>query len=158
GGWNDAAFVAAEVRNRRNIARALIIGTVTVTLIYLAVNVAYLSALGFEGVRNSNAVAAAVLARGPNIGEEASKAMSLLVMVCALVAINGLIFTGSRGYATLGAQHSVFAWLGQWHPRLGSPVWSLLVQALISIAMIGAVGTEPGRKSIDRALTTAGFN
>src|SRR5262249_44494820 len=60
GGWNDAAFVAAEVRKRRNIIRSLILGVVIITVIYLAVNVAYLRVLGFEGMRKSYTVAADV--------------------------------------------------------------------------------------------------
>src|SRR5207302_7793582 len=54
GGWNDAAFVAAEMRNkRRNIPLALVLGTTGIMLIYLFVNAAYLLSLGFEGVQNS---------------------------------------------------------------------------------------------------------
>jgi amino acid transporter len=155
GGWNDAAFVAAELRNRRHIPLALILGTVGITVIYLTVNVAYLLVLGFEGVRQSKAVAADVLSRP--LGDFGEKAMCLLVMISALGAINGLILTGSRVYSSLGAEHSVFAWLGRWHPRLGSPVWSLLAQALISLAMIAAVGTEPGRQTLDELLQRIGL-
>src|SRR5262249_2638463 len=47
GGWADISFVAAEVRNpERNIFRALVLGTLAVTAIYLAVNLAFLWALG----------------------------------------------------------------------------------------------------------------
>src|SRR5262249_29746847 len=46
GGWNDAALVAAEVRDpRRNIPRALILGTCIITLIYVLVNAAYVRGL-----------------------------------------------------------------------------------------------------------------
>ena len=49
GGWSHAAYVAAEVRDqRRNLPRALVLGIAGITLIYLAVNAAYLAALGFE--------------------------------------------------------------------------------------------------------------
>ena len=54
GGWNDAAFVAAEVRHRhRNMPLALILGTAGITVIYLLVNAAFLWGLGFEGVKAS---------------------------------------------------------------------------------------------------------
>ena len=43
GGWTHAAYVAAEVRDeRRNLPRALMLGIAGITLIYLAVNAAYL--------------------------------------------------------------------------------------------------------------------
>jgi amino acid transporter len=147
GGWNDSAFVAAEVRNRRNIVRALLLGTAFIALIYLAVNVAYLRALGFDAMRDSFTVAADVgkLVRG----EDGQRAISILVMVSALGAINGLIFTGSRVYSTLGTEHRVFAVLGRWSGRYRSPVWSLLIQAAICLAMIVGVGTQVGRDAID---------
>src|SRR5262249_15835518 len=92
GGWNDAAFVAAEVRKRRNIIRSLILGTLIITVVYLAVNVAYLRVLGFEDMRKSFTVAADVGAK--TLGGNGDLAISVLVMVSALGAINGLIFTG----------------------------------------------------------------
>jgi len=148
GGWNDAAYVAADVHDgRRNIPRSLILGTVAITAIYLVVNVAYLWGLGFEGVRNSSAVAVDVLAQP--LGKWGATAMSLLVMISALGAVNGLIFTGSRLYSAVGTDHSVFAWLGRWHPRLGTPVGALLAQAIISGAMVIAVGTSFGQSGIN---------
>ena len=39
GGWNEMAFVAAEVKEpRKNILRALLVGTLAVTAIYVLVN------------------------------------------------------------------------------------------------------------------------
>ena len=62
GGWNEAAYVAAELRERRrNVIRALVFGVGLVTLIYLAVNVAYVAALGVGRVRASDVVAARVM-------------------------------------------------------------------------------------------------
>src|SRR5262249_41002516 len=129
GGWNDAAFVASEVRNRRNIARALILGTAIITVVYVATNVALLRALRFGKVRSSWAVAADV---GELVNKEpGSRAISILVMISVLGTINGLTFTGSRVYSSLGSENSIFALLGCWSPRFGSPVWALLIQAAI---------------------------
>lgn len=148
GGWNDAAFVASEVRDRhRNIPKALFLGIGGITLVYLLVNLAYLWALGFDGLRSSGEPAADVL-KGP-FGEAGAKVMSLLVMLSALGALNGLIFTGSRIYTALGREHSVFAFLGRWDPRVGVPVWSIIVQAVVSLLLILGVGTEEGRNAID---------
>jgi APA family basic amino acid/polyamine antiporter len=147
GGWNDAAFVAGEVRNlRRNLPLALFLGVGLITIIYLLVNLAYLLGLGFDGVQKGD-----VPGRLLNqfLGKSGSATMHLIIIVSALGAVNGLIFTGARIYSALGAEHRVFAWLAQWHPRLGSPHWSLLLQWIIAVAMIGAVGTEPGRRFVD---------
>src|SRR4029077_7543755 len=62
GGWNEAAYLAGEVRDaRRNMTRILVLGVVSVTALYLLVNVAYLAVLGHAGVKASKAVAADVM-------------------------------------------------------------------------------------------------
>src|SRR5690606_30879677 len=95
GGWNDAAFVAAEVRNRkRNLPRALLLGTAGIAAIYLLVNAAFIAALGFDRARASGAIAAEVLERP--LGALGGGAMALIVVISALGAANALIFTGSR--------------------------------------------------------------
>lgn len=156
GGWNDAAYVAAELRDsRRTIVRALIAGTLAITAIYLLVNAAYLWGLGFEGVRQSSAVAADVVQRP--LGPWGARAICLLVMVSALGSVNGMIFAGSRVYSSLGADHRAFALLGRWHPRLGSPVVSLTAQAAICLGMLAVAGTAPGRDAVDAVLAGIGL-
>lgn len=147
GGWNDAAFVAGEVHNvRRNLPLALFIGVGLITLVYLLVNLAYLLGLGFAGVKQRDVPGRLLNAF---LGEYGSAAMHLIIIISALGAVNGLIFTGARIYSALGSEHRIFAWLAQWHPRLGSPHWSLLLQWAITLLMIAGVGTESGRNLID---------
>jgi amino acid transporter len=151
GGWNEMAYVAAEVREpEKNIVRALVLGTLAVTLIYIVLNLAFVQALGFEGLRNAKAVATEVLERTP-AGRFGANFISLLICITALGAINGLIFTGSRIYYAMGSDHRLFAWLGQWSARWGTPVRSLLVQAVVTLALVVGFGlmpsTVPGRES-----------
>ena len=156
GGWNDAAFVTAEVRNRsRNIPLALLYGLGLIVVVYLLVNLAYLRALGFEGLRNSQQPAADALVA--SLGENAGRAMSLLVMVSALGGLNGLILAVSRVHAAMGADHAMFALLGRWSERTKTPLWSLLAQGLITVVMILGVGTSAGRDSINLMLAQSGL-
>ncbi len=69
-----------------------------------------------------------------------------------------LQFDGLIAYSALGAEHSLFARLGRWHPRLGSPVWSLVVQWAIILGMIAMVGTDTGRAAINGVLEAARFD
>lgn len=151
GGWNDAAFVAADMRDRRHIPTTLVLGTGGVMIIYLLINIAYIQGLGFAQTQGFNPKPIAARTLEP-VGDFASRGISLLVMISALGAINGLLFAGSRVCSALGAEHRAFAELGRWNPRLGSPVWSFLALAGISIAMVLAVGTETGRNTIDQAM------
>jgi amino acid transporter len=159
GGWNDAAFVAAEVRDRdRNLPRALLGGTALIALLYVLVNGAYLFGLGSERVEESSRIAADTLALLPGeAGQYGQIAMSMLVMIAALGAVNGLIYTSSRIYATLGTDYSLFAPLGRWNRVLGAPVWSLLLQMLITLGMLVLVATTQGRNAVNTGLTELGF-
>ena len=140
GGWNEMAYVAAEVVNpRRNIARALLLGTAAVTLLYLLVNGAFLYALGYEGLKSSQAVAVdTVRTVFPN---RASALISLLVCLSALGAINGLIFAGARISYAVGRDHSVFGLLGRWHSGTGTPVRALLLQGTVAVILIALLGS-----------------
>ncbi len=138
GGWNDAAFVAAEVRDRkRNLPLALIGGVFGVTAVYLAVNVAYLAGLGFDAARATRTPATDVIEAA--IGRAGGNLASILVMISALGAINGMVLVGSRVYAAAGADHRPLRWLSGWDAERGPPRAALLAQAAVSLAMVFAV-------------------
>lgn len=140
GGWNEMAYVAAEVRDpRRTIVRALCLGLGVVAALYLMVNVAFLSALGYDGLTGSKAVAADTLA---SVFRHAGGGMiSALICLSALGAVNGLIFTGARISYAMGADHRLFRALGRWHPRLGTPAVALVVQGAISVLLLVLLGS-----------------
>jgi APA family basic amino acid/polyamine antiporter len=145
GGWNEMAYVAAEVRRpEKNILRAMLLGTLAVTGIYVLVNLAAVHALGMVGAsRQSAPTDLLALGAGPWAGQ----ILNLLVCISALGAINGQIFTGARIYYALGTEHRLFAWLGRWNDRRGAPVRSLLLQAAVTLALVewfgqGANGFE----------------
>ena len=149
GGWNEMAYVAAEVKDsRRNIVRALVLGTVAVMVLYLLLNGAFLHTLGYSGMAASKAVATdSISAVFP---KTASKLISALVCISALGAVNGLIFTGARISYALGADHRLFGALGRWHQKTGTPVWALLIQGIIAMSLIVLLGSF-----IDTILYTA---
>ncbi len=139
GGWNDIAFVAAEVHQpQRNILRALIMGTTAVTVIYLLVNLAFLRALGLEGLRTASAPAAEVV--GLAFGGVGDRITSVLVCASALGAINGMLLTGARIYYALGQEHTLFRPLGQWSQTWRCPAVSLVVQGLVTAGVVLSFG------------------
>ena len=156
GGWNDAAFVTAEVRNpRRNMPLALVLGTVLVAAVYALVNLAYVRALGFEGVRQSLTPAADVIAIAA--GSAGTACVSVLVLISTLGAVNGMCLAGSRIYAELGTDYPLLKFLAWRHPNTGAPTGSLIAQAFVAVLLILAVGTQRGRDVIDAMLAYGGM-
>ncbi|HOW69717.1 MAG TPA: amino acid permease [Phycisphaerae bacterium] len=140
GGWNEMAYVAAEVINpSRNIVRALLLGTASVTVLYLLVNGAFLYTLGYQGLAASQAVATETVSTV--FPAKAPALISALVCASALGAVNGLIFTGARISFAVGADHRVFRPLGRWDASTGTPVRALLLQAAIAITLIVSLGS-----------------
>jgi amino acid transporter len=134
------AYVAAEVkRPERNILRALLLGAIGVTGLYLLVNLAFLHVLGFDGVRASSAIATdTVESVVPGIG---GVLISVLICLSALGALSGLIFTGARISYAVGRDHRLFRPLGEWHDRLGTPRTALLLQGIIACGLVLALGS-----------------
>jgi basic amino acid/polyamine antiporter, APA family len=150
-GWHEAAYVVADLRDRRNLARAILLGVAAVTAVYLAFNAALLAGLGFHGVRGSQTVASDLLGRA--IGSGGEVAMAVLVMVSALGATNGTILTGGRFFAGFGELHPGFGWLGGGHTRRGAPLVALAAQAAVALGMVALVecGDLWKRWMVDRA-------
>ena len=149
GGWNDAAYVAAELRDgRRNIPRALVLGTGAIVVIYLLVNYAYLRGLGYDAASGSSAIAADVLGRA--FGDLGTVAHVLAGDDLGPWRRQWLDFHRRRVALTLGREHAIFGWLGHWHARRGAPYVALLTQAAISLAMIGVVGIPAGQQLMDK--------
>jgi amino acid transporter len=137
GGWNEAAYLAGEVREpRRNMLRILVGGIVGVTLLYLLVNVGYLAALGQGGVAASKAVGADVMRLAA--GEAGAVALSLIVCVSALTTINAAVFTGARTNFAMGRDYPLFAGLGHWRERGSTPANALLLQGGVTLVLIAA--------------------
>lgn len=134
GGWNEAAYLTAEMRDtRRGIVRALIIGILIITVLYVLLNLAYLNALGLDGVRNSKAIGADLMKA--TWGDKGALVLGVAVITAALSTLNATVFTGARTNYALGRDFALFGFLGQWHER-GTPVNALLLQGVIALLLV----------------------
>jgi len=139
GGWHMVTYTGDEtVDARRTIPRALLIGTLAVTVSYIAVNAAYLAVLSPAAVASSNRVAADFADRVMRSGGAA--AMSALVVLSTLGAMTGIILTGPRVYLAAAHDGLLFRWIGDIHPRYGTPHHAIALQAVWASILV-ATGT-----------------
>jgi amino acid transporter len=142
GGWNEAAYLAGEVRDgRRSMTRILVWGVIAVTALYLLVNVAYLQVLGLGGVRESKAVAADVMRA--IAGDRGAVVIALIVCVSVVTTMNAAIFTGARTTYALGRDFPIFARLGTWRESGSTPANAILLQGAITLALVAAGAVTP---------------
>lgn len=147
GGWSEASYLSSEMKDgRRGISGALIWGLAAVTLLFLLVNLAYLSALGLDGMAASSAVASDVFTLA--FGKESAMIFSVIVILSCLNSLNATLIFGSRSNFAVGQDFRTFAWLGRWHGS-GNPRNSLILQMLISLAVVGlAIITRQGFETV----------
>ena len=156
GGWNEAAYLSGEVRDaRRNMIRILLYGILTVTAVYLLVNIAYLAALGLGGMRDSKAVAADVARLA--LGEKGALVIALVVCLAALTTMNAAIFTGARTTYAMGQDFAFFAKLGAWRASGSTPANALILQGAITLILIIASAVTPDGFSAMVAYTSPVF-
>jgi amino acid transporter len=142
GGWNEAAYLTAEMRDtRRNIVRALVIGILVITVLYLLLNLAYLKALGLSGMQASKAVASDLMRA--SWGEGGAWVLGIVVVSAALSTLNATVFTGARTNYALGRDYVIFRALGRWSDNASAPVNALLLQGAISLALVGLASFTP---------------
>ncbi|HKY18098.1 MAG TPA: amino acid permease, partial [Rhizomicrobium sp.] len=135
GGWNEAAYLSAELRDgKRNMVRVLVISIVAITLLYFSVALAYLYALGFEGLKASNAIAADVMRAA--FGPSGATLIALFVCGSAISTLNATIFTGARVYYALGHDLPGLKFFGVWSARGENPSNAFLLQGAIALALV----------------------
>jgi amino acid transporter len=160
-GWNEAAYIVSEVKRRtKNLPRALLLGTALVIVIYLLANFAFLRGIGLEelgrGNENEKLGFAYDLVHLAWPGEGAV-VINLLIMISALGAANGIIFTTARLCSEFGAEHALFSKLGQWHQRWGTPFAALFFQAsFVSIMMFGVEFLGEGHNQLNTMILITG--
>ena len=137
GGWNEAAYLAGEVRDAgRNMVKILVGGTLAVTVLYLLVNYGYYAALGLGGMKESKAIASDAMRL--IAGDKAALLLALVVCVSALTTMNAAIFTGARTNWAMGQDYPALRFLGAWREKGSTPANALVIQSAITLILIWA--------------------
>jgi APA family basic amino acid/polyamine antiporter len=136
-GWNAAAYVAEEVRNPgRNVPVALGLGTATVVILYLALNLLYLFALspaelgGLQGGRLVDNVAERLFGFG------AGDVLALFSVVSLAASISAMVLAGPRVYYAMARDGLFFGAAARVHPRFRTPIFAIVAQGLWSAVLV----------------------
>jgi len=132
-GFNAAVYVAGEAKDaQRNAPKALIVGTLIVTVLYIALNAAFVYLPPFQTVVGQEAVAAAAAqAIG---GTPAALAIRFVTVLALITSVFSLVMAGPRVYARMaydGVFPSFFRFGGA-----GAPTAAITAQAALAILLI----------------------
>lgn len=134
-GWNNVAMVSSEVQDpRKNLPRALILGTLAVIVIYLAANLAYFFVLSASEVAGTDRVAAEMMRKV--MGQGGAAAVSVAAMISIFAALNGSILTGARVPYAMAKDGLFFESIGKVHPRYFTPSNSIVAMSLWAALLV----------------------
>jgi APA family basic amino acid/polyamine antiporter len=130
--WNNVTFIAGEIKNpKRNIGLSLFLGTLIVTIIYIAANLMYLNVLPMAQIAKPEEDRLAVAAASVIFGSAGRAIIAVLIMVSTFGCINGLVMAGARVYYTM-AQDGLFFKQAATLNKNAVPQWALWSQAVVA--------------------------
>ena len=139
GGWHMVTYNSEETINPlKTIPKALMLGTLIVTLCYIALNAVYMYILPLDSVASSTRIAAD--AADALIGFGGGAFMSALVIFSTFGALSGIILCGPRVYYAMAGDRLLFRWVGDIHSRYRTPHKAIMLQAVWSSVLV-ATGT-----------------
>ncbi len=135
GGWQHALWIGGEVKDpQRNIPRAIVLGLIIVTTVYLLVNWAYFRLLGFSGVVNSQVLAAdAVQQRWPDLGE---RIVAAAIAASGFGVLNAQLLSGPRLIAGMARQGKFFRIFARVSSRTGTPLPAILMLGTLGLTIL----------------------
>ena len=130
--WNNVTFIAGEIKNpKRNIGLSLFLGTLIVTVIYIAANLMYLSVLPLNAIANAPADRVAVAASNVIFGNMGTYVIAVMIMISTFGCNNGLILAGARVYYTMAQDGLFFKNAGKLNKN-AVPEWALWAQCIVA--------------------------
>ena len=141
GGWQTASYAAGDMRDpARDLSRAMLFGVLGVVALYLAVNAAFLLALGADGLANTITPAAAVV-------DHVSSSLSIgaeVIAGCIALSTFGFLsqglFATPRVYQAMAADGLFFKAIARISPRSHTPVTAIALQGTLC-AIVAASGS-----------------
>ncbi len=128
-GWNAAAYIAGEIRRpERDLPRAMIGGTIFITLLYLAVNVMYFYALPVAALAAEPVLPVAEKAVSALLGPAAATAVSAVLCLSIAGAVSSMIWAGPRVYQAMAQDGEAPRILAR-TSESGAPVHATLLQS-----------------------------
>jgi amino acid transporter len=134
-GWADLAFVGGEVlRPERTLPRALLIGTTTVVVLYLAANLVYLYLIPMQQMKQAELVAADVARL--SIGSAGVVIVSAAIAVSTFGTLNGSMMTAPRIFFAAAEDGLFPRALARVDPRNHAPTVAVVLMTVMGTTFI----------------------
>lgn len=134
GGWHHATYVAGEAANAdRVVPRAMLLGVLIVTSVYLLVNLAYMLLLPLDEIAATNRVAAEALER---VWTGAGQVVTIAIALSIFGTISIYTMSAPRIYYAMARDGIFFERLARVHDRWRTPLFAMAIQAVWALAVL----------------------
>ncbi|MFY7965973.1 MAG: APC family permease [Chitinophagaceae bacterium] len=128
--WNNVTFIAGEMQNaKRNLGLSLLLGTLIVTVIYVAANLMYLNVMPLQELAFPTDDRVAVAAANKIFPSFGTTLIAVCIMISTFGCNNGLILAGARVYYTMAKDGLFFKQVGQLN-KFAVPQVALWIQCI----------------------------
>ena len=139
-GWQYVTFSAGETKDPQRIfPRGIVAGTSLVVAIYVIANIAYVAAIGPQGVMGSQRVAADAVSA--LFGPAAGKLIAAIILVSMFSAANGLTLTAPRLYYSMARDGVFFRKLAEVSPRFNTPAIAIVASSVWAMVLVALPGS-----------------
>ncbi len=136
-GWNVAGYIAGDIVDpQRTLPRILIGGTAFVAVLYLLLNVVYLSALSIAELAREPIIPVAEKAAAALWGPQSGRLVAGILCLSIAGAVSAMTWAGPRVYWAMARDGIISPWLAQLHPRTAVPARAIVFQSLWASLLI----------------------
>lgn len=133
-GWNAAAYIVDEIRvPRRNLPKALIWGTLLVSVLFVLLQWAFLRQASVAQLQNNVEVGQIVAQL--MYGTQGGQLVSALIALLLIAGISAMTWVGPRVTRTMASDYTVWQSFAR-DNQYGIPVRAIWLQTLISLFMV----------------------
>ena len=136
-GWNVAGYIAADIANpQKTLPGIMIGGTTFVAVIYLLLNVVYLSALSIPELAREPIVPVAEKAAAALWGPQSGQLVAAILCLSIAGAVSAMTWAGPRVYWAMARDGMISPWLAHVQPRTNVPARAIVFQSLWASLLI----------------------
>jgi len=141
GGWQTANFIAGEVREpRKNLPRGLLIGVAGVIVLYLAVALVCVRALGPAQLAATSTPVSQVMRMA--LGQRGARLIAIGIAISTLGFLSQNILTAPRVYFAMAEDGLFFRSVAWVSPRTRVPIVAISLQGGLAVVMAFSGGYE----------------
>ncbi len=133
GGYQQTINFGGEIKSSATMQRGVVIGILIVLFLYLSINYTYVKVIGFDQMKNANAIGALLCEAW--FGQAGAKVFDLCMVLSVLAYVNVILLSNPRVMFAMSEEKLLPKIFTYRHPKTDALVPGLTVYALMTIAV-----------------------